>query len=160
MARDIEEFLRQAAERRKKQQQGQNSPPLVQRPRVKSRQRDVYDAEIVEPEVIEDDIRSGSLQSHVQEHLSTREIADHAQHLSDRIRQADERVERQVHEHLDHQLGQLENNDTITDDQLAQSAALDISPVSLQLIQMLSSPESVRQAILVAEILRRPSFDD
>jgi hypothetical protein len=36
----------------------------------------------------------------------------------------------------------------------------DVSAVATDLIQMLRDPKSIRQAILVSEILRRPDFDD
>ena len=167
MARDIEEFLRQAAERRKQQKQS-NQPPASDRPQssppveqyANRQSEDVCEAEVVEPTIIEDDLRSGSVGSHVQSHLAAGRVSEHAEHLSDSIRHSSERVDRQVHRHLDHELGQIKKGETITDDQLAQSMGDDVSPDAIQLIQMLSTPQTVRQAILVAEVLRRPSFDD
>ena len=35
-----------------------------------------------------------------------------------------------------------------------------VSPVASDLIQMLRDPTSIRQAVLVSEILRRPNFDN
>ena len=50
-----------------------------------------------------------------------------------------------------------ESREDSRDDEIVRAS---VSPVATDLIQMLRDPTSIRQAILVSEILRRPDFDD
>ena len=172
MARDIEEFLRRAAERRQKQQGKQSAPQQKQRGvREIIEQRRV---EIVEPEVVEvvpaksiqraplnqRDAPRETLSEHVSSHIDSTDIAYHAEHLGDRIQNIDEKVAARIKRRFNHDVGQLDDKPTVQDDVVATVTKDEVSQVASDLMEMLRSPKSVRQAILVSEILKRPNFDD
>lgn len=167
MARDIEEFLRRAAERRKQQGQKKQqaaAPPPRQRsvtPPAQPRRLVIADdeVEVVRPRLVEKDMRDESVAAHVQRHINTSEIADHVTHLSDRIEQTDERLEARLHKKFDHRVGTLDSKPSVQDDVVPVVKGEDISGLAKDLVEMLNSPKSVRQAILIAEVLKRPDFD-
>lgn len=172
MARDIEEFLRRAAERRKKQlkqkqggeagqQPQQQRQPPVQRPtRAQQPPRRLVISED-QVEVVRDrktDLRDESVTQHVARHLDSSSITEHASHLAENLEQADERLEERLHEKFDHDLGSLQ--DRKRQEHVAPIVTVQaISPMANDLIDMLKSPKSVRQAIIIAEVLKRPNFD-
>lgn len=184
MARDIEEFLRRAAERRKKQQQQQQGgarrpaqPPQRQQPPVqrqpaqrqpvrqppkrqppKQRPRTLVDAkeiEFVTPK--KKGMRNESVREHVKNYIDTSDIAEHAEHLGERLQQVDERVDERIHSKFDHDVGKLGRKPSVTD-QISESTGDDVSPIAQDLLELLSKPKTIRQAILVSEILRRPEI--
>ncbi len=165
MARDIEEFLRKAAERRKQQQnQGGGAPaptnqqsrppapPRPQPPRPQPRQEFIPTNEI---EVIAP--RGESIQDHVRRHINTNDITQHARQLGEEVALADDKIDAHIHQKFDQGLGTLasgrdpyaqDSNNTMNRD-LGQHDLLDL----------LREPKTLRQAILVSEILKRPNFD-
>lgn len=182
MARDIEEFLRRAAERRKKQQQQQQGgarrpaqppqrrqppvqrQPVRQPPRQPPKQRpntlvDRKEIEFVTPKKKPHDFRNESVQEHVKHYINTEDIAEHAEHLGEHLSQTDERVEERIHKKFDHSVGSLSKRPSVTDS-ITESTGDDIAPIAQDLLELLSKPKTIRQAILVAEILRRPNFDE
>ena len=194
MARDIEEFLRRAAERRQQQkgggapQQRQPEAPPQSKPepppqrqtlaeplrqQTPERPMVVEDVEIVENRPVRSkigsqiktrskltSIRSGSVSDHVKSHINTSQIAEHAAQLGERISGVHDEVESRIHGRLDSDLSVIDDTPTVTDDESPKifGAATDSKAVALR--AMLSNPTSVGQAILVAEILKRPDFDD
>ena len=185
MARDIEEFLRRAAERRKKQQQQQQQggarraqppqrqqppvqrqpvrQPVRQPPRQPPKQRpntlvDAKEIEFVTPKKKPHDYHDESVQDHVKHYINTQDIADHAENLGERLSQTDERADERIHKKFDHEVGQLGKKPSVTD-AITESTGDDISPIAQDLLELLSKPKTIRQAILVSEILKRPNFD-
>lgn len=180
MARNIEEFLKRAAERRKQQQQ--NQPPPAQPPRQTRRVVEPAEIEIVEPvqvvkplkakskqprkslakerPTLKRDLRDQSVADHVRQHIDTRDVSQHAEHLGERIQHVDDEVSARIHRIFDHDVGQLDDMPTVQDDEVATVTDMQYSKLANDLLNMLSNPESVRQAIMVSEILRRPNFDD
>ena len=174
MARDIEEFLRRAAERRKQQQQKQQ-PAQPRKPR---RVVEAADIEIVDPiQIVEPvpskpprrvqqtprkprrSLREQSVSEHVQEHIDTSDVSEHAEHLGERIQRADDVISKRIHQKFDHDVGRLEDTPTVQDDEVASVVEDQASKMASDLLRMLSRPESVRQAIMISEILKRPNFD-
>ena len=159
MAKNIEEFLKLAAARR---QQGQQQQEVQIRPPQQQRQPEIVeiidDVEIVEP-------RSSGVGSHVQTHIDTSDIAEHTRQLGERISSADEKVKRRLAQKFDHSVGSL-GQDSIEDqgEVSAQTTtaveAEDVPERATELIQLFRSPGSIRNAILMNEILKRPDFDD
>ena len=179
MARDIEEFLRRAAERRKQQQQKHQQPA---EPPKSRRVVEAAEIEIVEPlEVVQPvkprptrqvrktkiiqkprkrkSLRDQSVSEHVRQHIDTSDVSDHADHLGERIQRADDIIDQRIHRKFDHDVGQLDDMPSVQDDQVAKVEEEKASRIAVDLIEMLSKPESVRQAILISEILNRPNFD-
>ena len=90
----------------------------------------------------------------VAEHrLPESQLAEKASHLGERIAKADDRVEARLHEKFDHNLGRLEERPTKED------APMEPAPVGSagRIKQALSTPAGMRDAILLQEILNRPT---
>ena len=104
-------------------------------------------------------VRDQSISDHVRQHIDTRDVSDHADHLGERIQNVDDVVQARIHRKFDHDVGQLDDRPTVQDDVVASVESDDVSRLAADLLGMLSNPESVRQAILVSEILSRPNFD-
>jgi len=97
-------------------------------------------------------LRSEGVAEHVARHLGgSQELAEHAEHLGEVVGQTDERLAARLHQKFDHQIGSL---------QRAEPTAADAQPeepsVTDDIMQLLSTPDGMRQAILANEILRRP----
>ena len=176
MADEVEEFLRRVAQMRAQaeaqargqQQQRRPQPappqpppakPLVPPPParlVPARQEVVYlepaEAEIVDAELTE---IGDSVGRHVTQHLSgTQQIGAHAQQLGHEVDLADDKLEARLHQVFDHQLGQLKS--TASSTAAAPHASLAADVTVSEMLQMLRSPQSIRDAIVMAEVLRRP----
>lgn len=173
MARDIEDFLRRAAERRQqKAGGGAPTPPPKEKPRqpvqrrpIEPRAAEPVEAKIVEPRPVQKrrpvktSIRSGSVADHVQSHLDTSSIAEHAEQLGDRIANVYEQADTRVHEHLDHNLSKLDDRPTVTGQAAPAIFGANSSNLAGELREVLSNPKTIGRAILIAEILKRPDFD-
>lgn len=179
MARDIEEFLRKAAQKRNRQQQQRRQPaqppPRQQQQRQVKRTAPVDDVEVVEdievvaprrtlvqrdtPTARQQQLRKQSVSEHVQQHINTQDIAEHTSHLGERIQYADDRIAARIKQHLDHDVSKLDDLPTVQDDVVASVKQDQASQMAQDLLEMFRNPDSVRQAILVSEILNRPSFD-
>ena len=175
MARDIEEFLKMAAQRRQQQKQrqgqqpqqgaGQRVPPKQpSRPLAAQPVPSAYEPPATEDEIQiiepQPDIRRGSVREHVQTHIDTSDIAEHVRHLGEEVGMADDKVEARLQQKFDHGVGHLKIDEAksaqskttkVTDRQISDAAAA--------LMNMLRTPTSIRQAILISEVLRRPDFD-
>lgn len=181
MARDIEEFLRKAAERRLQQKGGgpqkrhpQQPPPS---PSPAQPPQDPYVIEAVEAEVVEappvrqttqpptkkpprkSSIRSQSVADHVESHIDTSQIAQHAAELGSNIANVREKVDARIHQRLDSDLSKLDDRPTVTDDPTPAIFGARNTSAADELHRLLQNPKSVGQAILIAEILKRPEFD-
>lgn len=166
MSDEIAEFLRRAAQRRAEQMQQQQRaaqqqyapppPPQPLRPAPV-----VVEAEIVE----EDDLTPvraplSRVAQHVAQHLDTREFAERAERMADVTEQADERMESHLHQAFDHRLGNISSGTQsitaavtpVADDEVKARVAL-----NHPLLSMLRQTQSVRNAIILSELLERPT---
>jgi len=84
------------------------------------------------------------------------QISEHARHLGEEVDLADDKLESHLQQTFDHQLGQLKTTASSTAATPHANAAPDVTVT--ELLKMLRSPESVRDAIVMAEILRRPEW--
>ncbi len=151
MAGDIEDFLRRAAQRRA--QQPLQAPKAERRPGEA-----IVDAEVVEPPVL----HGGSVAEHVASHLREGVFDQQVARLGEEVDQADDRMEARLQQRFAHELGQLgavtaRPQDSILDDD--SSRPLRPAP-AMSIVELLRNPESVRQAIILNEILKRPTFDE
>ena len=85
------------------------------------------------------------------------DVTDHASHLAESIEHADDRMDQHVHDVFDHQVGEIHDP---TGPPAVPIPGQAVSPAARDLLQLFTSPRSIRQAILVNEILKRPDFDD
>ena len=175
MARDIEEFLRKAAERRKQQQSGGGAPapqqpkpraPLTQQTPQQSRQppaqRRRPPAAPIEPVIVLDQadiVEKPRLSPNLKSSIDTSSISEHADGLGKAVRGAAQRVNDNISRHLDHNVSKIDDTDTITDDPSPKIVGAKNMTVVTELRKLLASKKSVGQAIVLAEILKRPDFD-
>lgn len=154
MARDIEEFLRKAAQRRAQAQQAANQarggPPPAARAQParqpqpnapQRRQPDIVIGEVVEPVVIDDKVPSQADQK--------------TNKLDSEVAHADEKIAAHLQEKFEHQLGSLRVQGDRPD---ATSVVLDSdrNKTAYELIKMFKDPSSLRAAIIMSEVLERP----
>jgi len=171
MKDDVEEFLRRVAQMRaaaEAQARGQRPAPSQQAappqaPPVTARlvpvREEVVYLKPAAPEVVEAEVAD------VGERVSRRvtddmrgaaEIAEHTRRLGEEVHSADSKMQAHLHQVFDHRLGQLremaaDDKATSVEQPKGDSAAGDF-------LKMLRSPNSIRDAIVMAEILRRPEW--
>jgi hypothetical protein len=143
MARDIEEFLRKAVERRNKST-GQAQPPQAvksqEQPRTRTLVPEVVDAS--EVEIVGGDAIANR-------NFDTSRIAHHIAQLGSEVRSADDKIETRLKETFDHDVERLKKRSH--DHSTSSTGGSD-------LLKLLRNPKSIRQAIIIAEILKRPEF--
>ncbi|MCA9122077.1 MAG: hypothetical protein H6822_12395 [Planctomycetaceae bacterium] len=165
MAGDIEEFLRRAAQRRAQQQKPRpqpTAPPTLRPKSIPPRPIQPLEAEIIDDiEIIEPDVLHGSsVEAHVKEHIRTNVFGERVSHLGEDVDRSDDRMEKHLHEYFEHELGALGARTSTAED----SSLDDDSPGQrpkpqkpTNYLELLRNPASVRQAIILSEILTRPS---
>ena len=151
---DIGEFLRRAAERRGGAAAPQPPPPVRQQP---------LDVPVL-AEVAEEPPLGGHLREHVGEYLDSSKFKRRASELGDEVAQADQLTKQRLHQKFDHQVGQLSGKP-------GESAAaprvfgapepedreIELPPTAaVGVAAMLRDVDSIRQAIIISEILNRP----
>ena len=170
MARDIEEFLKMAAQRRQQQRQQQQAGGAQRQPRPATPPVQRLASQLVTPatedeiQILDDtsgqDMRHQTVSGHVETHIDTSEIAQHTRQLGQKVGMADDKLEARLQQKFDHDVGHLQ----IDQKRSAQSETTsvtetDLSEAAAALMQMLRTPTSIRQAILISEVLKRPEFD-
>lgn len=168
MARDIEEFLRRAAERRKQQGGGSDKPPArppAQRqqpsraPRLPQTSSAPVPVPLEQPIIIDDvEVIEQRIQPNFKSSIDTSRISEHADALGKNVSSVHDRVERQVHKHLDHNVGKIDDTETVTDDPSPAIFGQQDNSAAKELRKLLANPKSVGQAIILAEILKRPEI--
>jgi hypothetical protein len=177
MPDEVEEFLRRVAQMRA-QAQAQSeqrpappkqTPPKQKQPKqqrtkppprlVPARQEAApsttpAQAEVVDAELTENSDRVGRL---VARDLSgAEEIAEHTRRMGAEAAAANDKMQAHLHQVFDHQLGRLKSSSVetalIETERSATQLSLD------KIIQLLRSPGSIRDAIVMAEVLKRPDF--
>ncbi len=159
LANEVDQFVRQAAQRRgeggrQPVAQGQGRPQLAQRrPLAQQQPVEAVPVELLEP--MSDD--TGSVAEHVRTHVSSRHVGTvGSRTLQSQVDQADENMEEHVHEVFDHKLGRLSSTPGETADQPGPT----IPPTAAAgMAAMLSDASSIRQAIVLSEILQRPEHN-
>ena len=165
MAKNIEEFLKQAAARRQKGQQQQQQPQQhaqQQRPAPRRSQPEII--EIVDEVEVIDPLRDQSVGTHAMSHIDTSEIAQHAERLGGRVSMASKKIESDIHQKFDHDVGHLDA-DSIADIGEVSAASTtayesqEVTDRAKEMIDLFRTPKSIRQAVLLNEILTRPNWD-
>jgi hypothetical protein len=101
-------------------------------------------------------MRGISVAEHVQKHLDTRSFEQRASHMT-RVDQADEQMEEHLHKAFDHEVGTLAAQAKAKEAANAAAAAATASKVTAGgVAAMLKDRNSLRNAIIMQEILRRP----
>lgn len=175
MSDEIAEFLRRAAQRRAEQleqqrraaqQQQQYQPPPQPLPSAPRPMPSQLRPPVVEAEIIEDEepiqLRPAlsRVSQHVSQSMDTSDFAQRADRMGDATEQADERMEMHLHQAFDHRLGSISaGTESITaaftpapDDEMKGRAV-----ATHPLLAMLRNPQSIRNAIVLSELLERPT---
>lgn len=167
MAGDIEEFLRRAAQRRAPQPPPASPPPQPTRQVQMLDDADVVDADVVEAYPVEDPgiLTGHDVGAHVAQHIDTADFGERISHLGEVVDNADDRMEAHIHGFFEHKLGDLgahtsrAADSTLDDDSPSQGGPADKQKIPAFNIQrLLSSPASIRDAIILSEVLRKPEF--
>jgi len=166
---DVDDFLRrleqqkeaenqqaaQGARRRNEQTQREKNRLRKQQLQEQRRKREQLASAGPPPNVQ----RGETVGEHVRQHmghLKESTLAEQAAHLGEQVAQADDRVAARLHEKFDHQLGKLQARNTQRRSEAAAAAVLE--PTSAESIAaLLANPDSIRNAIVLNEILQRPT---
>jgi len=164
VAAEIEAFLKRVAEQRGGGKPAEvevfapESPPQATARRSAARAPLTPAAESVD-QVVEVLSTRHAIADSVHQHLGGGQLAEHAEHLGDEVRDADERLQQRLHATFDHRLGQLEQAETQSPSQgpkVPPGAGLHLGTAQDLLADFFRSPEGMRRAIILSEILKRP----
>ncbi len=159
---EIEAFLRRA-----NAQRGGGPPRAVEvvppkTPQRARRPKPIGDELIIEAEVLPEE----GVQTRIQSSINTSDFAQRAERLGDRVEQSDDLMEAHLHGVFDRKLGSLSEKPaqaaTADVTPAPQEAAHDpdarrpVAPAAAGLIALLRSPQGMRDAIVLREILDRP----
>lgn len=148
----IEELLQEIAQQQNAPQQRPPGPP---RPAARRPAPPVVEAEVIPEEPGAEDVAT-----HVSQHISTAEIAQRTAGLGTEVRQADSKIQTHLQSKFGHRVASLDSRAGVAARGGVSAQATDKGArrpaTARQLVQMLRNPESVRQAVLLSEILQRP----
>jgi hypothetical protein len=130
----MQEFLTQASK--------QVAPGPVQA----NAEGDVYTAEVIAPRTLRPSVTS---------HVSTDDLARHAAELGEELDQADERMDARLHQQFDHAVGALGDSSDAVHEDPAKGQLPKEAVTTREIIDVFRSPERIREAIIMNEILNR-----
>jgi len=167
---EVEDFLRDAAQRRAVRGPQQAAPPRPTQPPVPGWRASMPPQPVPAPRPVEVELAElvpeddASVADHVRRRLPAQEFGSLRPEVGTGLSQTAEAIEEHLHEVFDHRLGKL--GDTPGESPLAVEAEEAetpedrITPVpataAAGLAAMLADPGSLRQAIVLNEILQRP----
>jgi hypothetical protein len=93
-----------------------------------------------------------SVAVHVREHIESGGFSERVSHLGEDVSLADDRVESRLHQKFDHKVGRLVHREAGPGDAAKDQGSL----FAQSIVTMLQNPESVRQVIVLNEVLKRP----
>lgn len=153
---EIEQFLRRATERRS-DRSGRKQASIAKTPPPsppKPRREQPLDVTPLEPREL------SSVTASVEKHLADRGFGKRAEHLADDIVRNDQEREQHLQQTFGHRVGSLPDTAPkssgvpVTD--TATEVVAGVSPVAAGVIAILADPKTLRQAIVLSEILERP----
>jgi len=175
MKDEVEDFLRRVAQMRAQaeaqaRQRSRQAPPQSQHPPRPPRQQppqrlvpqapDPAYAPPVPVEVIVDaelaDNADRVARQVAADLRGTDQIAEHTRHLGEEVDAADTKMQAHLHQVFDHQLGRLKASGGETALVKADRSSAELSLD--EIMRLLRSPGSIRDAIVMSEILRRPEL--
>ena len=112
------------------------------------------EAEVIDAELAEQPDR---LEKYVARDLSgTQEIAEHTRHLGEEVDRRDDKMEAHLHQMFDHKVGNLKKQATDSVPKTPEVGDEAVTLTSLGIAQMMRSPQAIRNAIILGEVLHRP----
>jgi len=100
--------------------------------------------------------RGESVAEHVADHMKRGAFEERASHMGEQLSQTDERLEARLHEKFDHRMGTLSARRQAREADDAHKKE-HVNSVADNLLDLLSTPQGVQQAVLLNEILTRPA---
>ncbi|HVC92936.1 MAG TPA: hypothetical protein VND64_04555 [Pirellulales bacterium] len=155
---EVSDFLRRAAEKRA-------GRPAVVTPAdapVEPTRRliEIGASDVIHAQAIEEPPTGASVAQHVRQHLDTREFEARASNLTS-VDQADEAIESHLHQVFAHQVGHLSSSRPADPVLEGQSGAAPTTPDTTApaeyLVSLLGNPQSLRSAVILREVLERPT---
>jgi hypothetical protein len=156
VADEIGEFLRRANEHRAAEQ----PPPQPARPKPLPPVQQPVRAEVVAEVPV-----GTQVNEQVKKYLDTQSFSRREEALGKEVAQADQQIDQHLHQVFDHSLSRLE---TVVGETAAPPAAVESPEVAdttapeipatfaTGLLALVTSPDSLRQAVILSEILHRP----
>ncbi|HEV3023900.1 MAG TPA: hypothetical protein VGX76_15600 [Pirellulales bacterium] len=150
---EVSEFLRRAAEKRAARNVAEaprNEPPR--------RLVEIGADDVVEVQAIDEPPTGAAVAQHVQQHLDTREFAARASHLTN-VDQSDVTIKSHLQQVFTHPVGHLASRGPEkTEGQSGAAATAPGVPVASDfLASLLGDPQSLRGAVVLNEVLQRPT---
>jgi Na+-transporting methylmalonyl-CoA/oxaloacetate decarboxylase gamma subunit len=155
---EIEDFLKRAAQKREGKQIV--APQVRQAPRRVERIEQPVKAEVVSNGPV-----GGKVEEHVKKYLDSEEFARRESQLGEEVAQADKAIDQHLSQVFDHQVSRLASLPgeaaappvAYEPQELADASTLEIpATFATGLGTLLADADSVRQAIVLSEIFRRP----
>lgn len=178
MNNEVEEFLRRAAQRRAQVEaqlraqaearargQGQAPPPRAEPPKriTAAAQNLSQQQQPIQADVVELGVSGSRVGDSVSDHMRhSQDFAAQVELLGDRVESADEDMTAHLHQTFGHAVGRLRKTTagpvqpTAATPSVAAIVIRDVSPAH-GIAELLRNPQSVRNAILLAEVLNRPA---
>jgi hypothetical protein len=156
---EIEDFLKKAAQKREA-----NKPRPVEAQPAPPRRIERIE-QPVKAEVIADAPVGGKVEEHVKKYLDSEDFDRRESQLGGEVAQADKQIDQRLHQVFDHQVSQLSGKPgetaiapvAIETAEVAAASYLAIPDTfATGLTDLLADADSVRQAIVLSEIFRRP----
>jgi hypothetical protein len=115
---------------------------------------DSVEAELVEVELADQTDRVGrSVEMHMR---GTQQIAAHTQQLGAEVDQADDKLEAHIHQVFDHKVGDLKKSTPDAAPRTATTSPELQTPAAATFARMLADPQSLRNTLILTEIMKRP----
>jgi hypothetical protein len=157
---EIEEFLRRANQKKQTPAARPQRPqPVRTKPGEKPRR-----AEIVRAEVVRERPVGGEVEKHVKKYLDEEEFERRSKKMGEEVSESDDKIERHLKSVFDHSLSKIAATPGVTASpstaKLADTAPeITIATPSVaatDIAALFGNPLSVRQAVIISEILNRP----
>jgi hypothetical protein len=162
VADEIGEFLRRAAERRA----GAPQPPQAAQPQATQPQPLPPREKPVLAEAVADVPIGTRVNEQVKSYLDTQSFGRREDALGKEVAQADQQIDQHLHQVFDHNLSRLETATGETaapptaaePPELADAASLEVpATFATGLLALVTNPDSLQQAVILSEILHRPT---
>jgi hypothetical protein len=164
-ADEIGDFLQRAAEARRAQRPRPSRPPQARPAQVRAVQARPAAENPVQAQVVADRPVGGKIGQQVEQDLDTREFTQRTTQLGSEVAQSDRQIDEHLHEVFDHYVSKLELVPgeaaaapvAVGPAELSGAAQPDAPALFLSgLTDILTDPDSLRQAVVLNEIIRRP----
>jgi hypothetical protein len=142
--RELEKLIQQVAEQQQPQSPARRRPVPQEIEVLDEETAEVIEADVIDAQPLREDVAA-----HVAHRMDTSDLGEHAARLGASVEQADEKLESHLHDKFDHDVGGLAARTAEA------QAAAGIS--SSEIAKMLRNPVSIRQAVILSEILARPA---